>query len=54
VDTYASAESFLRSGRLSTTDCRAPAVGAVEFLEKPFRNEELLGAIERALRAAPP
>jgi FixJ family two-component response regulator len=83
VDTYASAESFLHSGRLSSTDCllldvrmsgmsgvelqeyldrvhaeipivfmtahpkaticsRALAVGVVEFLEKPFRSDELI------------
>jgi len=95
VDTYASAESFLESDRLSSTDCllldvrmsgmgglelqehlarldakipiifmtahveasvrgRALATGQAEFLEKPFTDEALLGAIERALRAAPP
>jgi len=95
VDTHASAESFLESGRLSSADCllldvempgmsgvelqeqldrldaripivfmtghgkasirnRALAAGVVEFLEKPFSDRALLGAIERALRAAPP
>jgi FixJ family two-component response regulator len=93
VDTHASAESFLQSGRLCSTDCllldvrmsgmgglelkehldrlgakipivfmtgqaetsvrsRAPSAKVVEFLEKPFSDEALLGAIERALRAA--
>jgi FixJ family two-component response regulator len=33
---------------------RALSAGTVEFLEKPFRNEELLRAIERAVRAASP
>jgi len=95
VDTYASAESFLESDRLSSTGCllldvrmsgmgglelqehlarldakipiilmtahaeatlrsRALAIGPAEFLEKPFTDEALLGAIERALGASPP
>jgi FixJ family two-component response regulator len=94
VDTHASAESFLQSGRLSSTDCllldvrmsgmsgvelqedldrlgakipivfmtgsadanvrsRALSSKVVELLEKPFSDEALLGAIERALRAGP-
>ena len=93
VDCHASAESFLASGGLSSTDCllldvRMPGmsgeelqqhldrVGAgipivfitgqaatgvrigplsarrVEVLEKPSTDDELIGAIERALRAA--
>jgi two-component system response regulator FixJ len=93
VDCHASAESFLASGGLSSTDCllldvRMPGmsgqelqqhldrVGAeipivfitgqpatsvrigplsarrVEVLEKPFTDDALIGAIERALRAA--
>lgn len=95
VDTHASAETFLESDRLSSTDCllldvrmsgmgglelqehlasldaevpiifmtahaeatlrsRALAIGPAEFLEKPFTDEALLGAIERALGASPP
>ena len=94
VDTFASAESFLESDRLSSTGCllldvrmsgmgglelqehlarldaqipiifmtayaesslrsRSLAIGKAEFLEKPFTDEALLGAIERMLRAAP-
>jgi len=95
VDTYASAESFLQSDRLSSTDCllldvrmsgmgglelqehlarldakipiilmtahaeasvrsRALAIGPAQLLEKPFTDEALLEAIERARRASPP
>lgn len=95
VDTHASAESFLQSGRLSSTDCllldvrmsgmsgvelqedldrlgakipivfmtgyaetsvrsRALSAEVLEFLEKPFSDEALLGAIERAIRVARP
>ena len=94
VESYASAESYLGSGRLSSTDCllldvrmpgmsglellehldrlgagmpivlmsgyaetsvrsRAPSARIVEILEKPFDDDTLIDAIERALRAAP-
>src|SRR5262249_9050333 len=93
VDSYASAEGFLQSGRLSGADCllldvrmhgmsgvdllahldrtgalipvifmtghaatrvrkEAPSARVVEFLEKPFSDDALIGAIERALEAA--
>jgi len=44
---------FMTGSAEANVRSRALSARTVEFLEKPFSDEALLGAIERALRAAP-